>query len=61
VSSKEIGDKFHERVLIVEDDAASRVGMEQLIRSWGFSVEAAGDERWRRSASSARASSSPTW
>jgi len=43
VSSKEIGDKFHERVLIVEDDAAARVGMEQLIRSWGFSVEAAGD------------------
>jgi DNA-binding NtrC family response regulator len=43
VSSKQIGDKFHERVLIVEDDAAARVGMEQLIRSWGFSVEAAGD------------------
>jgi DNA-binding NtrC family response regulator len=43
VSSKEIGDKFHERVLIVEDDAAARVGMEQLIKSWGFSVEAAGD------------------
>ncbi len=43
MSSKEIGDKFHERVLIVEDDAAARVGMEQLIRSWGFSVEAAGD------------------
>ena len=43
VSSKEIGDKFHERVLIVEDDAAARVGLEQLIRSWGFAVEAAGD------------------
>jgi DNA-binding NtrC family response regulator len=42
-STKPIGDKFHERVLIVEDDAAARVGMEQLIRSWGFSVEAAGD------------------
>jgi DNA-binding NtrC family response regulator len=41
--SKQIGDKFHERVLIVEDDAAARVGMEQLIRSWGFSVEAASD------------------
>ena len=43
MSSKEIGDKFHERVLIVEDDAAARVGLQQLIRSWGFSVEAAGD------------------
>jgi DNA-binding NtrC family response regulator len=43
LASKQIGDKFHERVLIVEDDAAARVGMEQLIRSWGFSVEAAGD------------------
>ena len=43
MSTKEIGDKFHERVLIVEDDAAARVGMEQLIRSWGFSVEAASD------------------
>jgi DNA-binding NtrC family response regulator len=42
-STKQIGDKFHERVLIVEDDAAARVGMEQLIRSWGFSVEAASD------------------
>ena len=40
---KQIGDTFHERVLIVEDDAAARVGMEQLIRSWGFSVEAASD------------------
>ena len=34
---------FHERVLIVEDDAAARVGLEQLIRSWGFAVETAGD------------------
>ena len=25
-----------ERVLIVEDDPAARVGLEQLIKSWGF-------------------------
>ena len=29
------------RVLIVEDDAAARVGLQQLIRSWGFDVETA--------------------
>ena len=27
---------FSERVLIVEDDHAARVGLEQLVRSWGF-------------------------
>src|SRR6266571_8859389 len=32
-----------ERVLIVEDDAAARVGLEQLVRSWGFIAEAASD------------------
>src|SRR5258708_31793209 len=32
-----------ERVLIVEDDAAARVGLEQLLRSWGFVAESAGD------------------
>ena len=32
-----------ERVLIVEDDAAARVGLEQLVRSWGFLAEAAVD------------------
>src|SRR5258708_18291982 len=32
-----------ERVLIVEDDAAARVGLEQLIRSWGFIAESASD------------------
>ena len=36
-------DLFHERVLVVEDDAAARVGLEQLIRGWGFIVEAASD------------------
>src|SRR5712691_3390332 len=32
-----------ERVLIVEDDAAARVGLEQLVRSWGFIAESAAD------------------
>ena len=32
-----------ERVLIVEDDSAARVGLEQLIRSWGFIAESASD------------------
>ncbi|MCC7008451.1 MAG: sigma-54-dependent Fis family transcriptional regulator [Acidobacteria bacterium] len=34
-----------DRVLVVEDDAAQRVGLQQLIRSWGFAVEAASDGR----------------
>jgi len=32
-----------ERVLIVEDDAAARLGLEQLVKSWGFIAEAAAD------------------
>src|SRR5882672_1713487 len=32
-----------ERVLIVEDDAAARVGLEQLIKSWGYIAESACD------------------
>jgi DNA-binding NtrC family response regulator len=32
-----------ERVLIVEDDPAARIGLEQLIRSWGFLAESAAD------------------
>src|SRR5438477_4789573 len=32
-----------ERVLIVEDDAAARVGLEQLVKAWGFIAESAGD------------------
>src|ERR1700751_394835 len=32
-----------ERVLIVEDDSAARIGLEQLIRSWGFIAESATD------------------
>src|SRR5262245_39342062 len=32
-----------ERVLIVEDDAHARVGLEQLVKSWGFAAESAKD------------------
>ncbi|HUF48369.1 MAG TPA: sigma-54 dependent transcriptional regulator [Vicinamibacterales bacterium] len=32
-----------ERVLIVEDDAAQRVGLQQLLKSWGYSVTVATD------------------
>src|SRR5438552_14052033 len=32
-----------ERVLIVEDDTSARVGLEQLVKSWGFLAESAGD------------------
>jgi DNA-binding NtrC family response regulator len=32
-----------ERVLIVEDDTAARVGLEQLVKSWGFVAESAAD------------------
>src|SRR5437879_5466000 len=32
-----------ERVLIVEDDPAARVGLEQLVKSWGFIAESASD------------------
>src|SRR4051812_2657487 len=32
-----------ERVLIVEDDTSARVGLEQLVRSWGFLAESAMD------------------
>ncbi|HEV3141326.1 MAG TPA: sigma-54 dependent transcriptional regulator [Vicinamibacterales bacterium] len=32
-----------QRVLIVEDDPAARVGLEQLVKSWGFVAESAHD------------------
>src|SRR5438067_3952523 len=32
-----------ERVLVVEDEPAARVGLEQLVKSWGFLAESAGD------------------
>src|SRR5689334_16711182 len=35
--------EFHDHILVVEDDAAQRLGLQQLLRSWGFSVEVASD------------------
>jgi DNA-binding NtrC family response regulator len=32
-----------DRILLVEDDAAQRVGLQQLLTSWGFAVDAATD------------------
>ena len=32
-----------ERILIVEDDSAARVGLEQLVKSWGFVADSAVD------------------
>ena len=32
-----------ERVLVVEDDAATRVGLQQLVKGWGYAVEVAAD------------------
>jgi DNA-binding NtrC family response regulator len=34
-----------ERVLVVEDDAATRVGLQQLVKGWGYAVEVAADGR----------------
>ena len=36
-------ESVRERLLVVEDDAAARVGLQQLIRGWGFDVETAAD------------------
>ncbi len=43
MAEKDRGEAGRERVLIVEDDAASRVGLRELVASWGYSVEAARD------------------
>src|SRR5438874_7206584 len=37
------GPAVAERVLIVEDDSAARVGLEQLVKAWGFIAESAAD------------------
>src|SRR5204863_140645 len=37
------GPAVGERVLIVEDDSAARLGLEQLVKNWGFIAEAAAD------------------
>ncbi len=43
MTHKDTDDSSKQRILVVEDDAAARVGLEQLIRGWGFTVESAGD------------------
>src|SRR5437868_12807381 len=45
-----------DHILIAEDDAAQRLGLQQLVRSWGFSVEAAvdGDDALRKMSSGVR-------
>src|SRR5262245_45907862 len=44
---------YPDPLLIVEDDAAQRVGLQQLLKSWGFEVDAAanGEEALQRAAS----------
>ena len=37
------GAEADDRILLVEDDAAQRVGLQQLLTSWGYEVEAASD------------------
>src|SRR5437660_6657407 len=32
-----------DRILVVEDDAAQRVGLQQLLRTWGYTVDVATD------------------
>jgi CheY-like chemotaxis protein len=34
-----------DQLLVVEDDAAQRVGLQQLLKSWGYAVEVASDGR----------------
>src|SRR5665213_525823 len=43
MSSRPTPELTRERILIVEDDAAARVGLQQLIRGWEFAVETAAD------------------
>ena len=42
---KKVAEPSHaaERVLIVEDDPATRSGLTELVRAWGFTAEAAAD------------------
>ena len=32
-----------DRILVVEDDAAQRLGLQQLLKSWGFTADVAVD------------------
>src|SRR5882757_6167568 len=43
VADDHAGNLVQERVLIVEDDSAARLGLEQLVRAWGFMADSACD------------------
>ncbi len=43
MQKSETTERRPERLLIVEDDATARVGLQQLVTKWGFVVETAGD------------------
>jgi DNA-binding NtrC family response regulator len=43
MSSRATGTHNGDRILVVEDDAAQRVGLQQLLRSWGFEADVASD------------------
>src|SRR4029078_12954268 len=43
ILSGDVTQAVAERILIVEDDVAARVGLEQLVKSWGFIAESASD------------------
>ena len=45
MSQRSGGGSDIDRVLIVEDDAAQRLGLQQLLRGWGFTAEVAVDGR----------------
>ena len=38
-----------ERVLVVEDEPATRLGLTELVRTWGFMADSAADEEEARS------------
>src|SRR5690348_18135229 len=43
MTQREVQPEGAERILIVEDDASARVGLEQLVQSWGYLAESAVD------------------
>jgi DNA-binding NtrC family response regulator len=43
MTDQDAGPNGAERVLIVEDDASARVGLEQLVQSWGYLADSAVD------------------
>jgi DNA-binding NtrC family response regulator len=45
MSSRTSGNPTGDRILVVEDDAAQRLGLQQLLQGWGFEADAASDGR----------------